>query len=484
MQLSSVSSPGIDAKRNEDFSEWYTQVVLKAGLADYAPVKGFIVLRPYGYAIWESIRDILDRRFKETGHQNAFLPVLIPESLLSKEKNHFAGFTPEVFWVTKAGDTDIGERLALRPTSETLAYSVFAKWITSYRDLPLKINFWNSALRAEIKATKPFIRTSEFLWQEGHTVHATEEEAEQEVMMILDIYRDLIENYLAVPSLTGYKSDGEKFVGAKYTTTLEGLMADGRALQMGTSHHLGQNFSKPFEIKYLGKDTKEHFAWQTSWGVSWRLIGALIMVHGDDKGLVLPPQVAPIQVVIVPIHKDKDAKLVKDRAAEIESELKRASIRAYMDGRDGYTSGWKFNEWEMKGVPLRINIGPRDIEKGQAEFVRRDTKEKMQSERAELVDTANKLLANIQESLLSRARAFLNENTSRPDSYSEFKSIIERRGGFVMAGWCEREECEERIKQDTGADIRVIPFEQKDRPAKCIYCGQESMKAVIFARAY
>ncbi|TLY05308.1 MAG: proline--tRNA ligase [Thaumarchaeota archaeon] len=479
-----MSSPGIDAKRNEDFSEWYTQVVLKAGLADYAPVKGFIVLRPYGYAIWESIRDILDRRFKETGHQNAFLPVLIPESLLSKEKEHFAGFTPEVFWVTKAGDTDIGERLALRPTSETLAYSVFAKWITSYRDLPLKINFWNSALRAEIKATKPFIRTSEFLWQEGHTVHATEEEAEQEVMMILGIYRDLIENYLAVPSLTGYKSDGEKFVGAKYTTTLEGLMADGRALQMGTSHHLGQNFSKPFEIKYLGKDTKEHFAWQTSWGVSWRLIGALIMVHGDDKGLVLPPQVAPIQVVIVPIHKDKDAKLVKDRAAEIESELKRAGIRAYTDGRDGYTSGWKFNEWEMKGVPLRINIGPRDIEKGQAEFVRRDTKEKIQSERAELVDTANKLLANIQESLLSRARAFLNENTSRPDSYSEFKSIIERRGGFVMAGWCEREECEERIKQDTGADIRVIPFEQKDKPAKCIYCGQESKKTVIFARAY
>ncbi|OLC24539.1 MAG: proline--tRNA ligase [Thaumarchaeota archaeon 13_1_40CM_4_48_7] len=479
-----MSSPGIDAKRNEDFSEWYTQVVLKAGLADYAPVKGFIVLRPYGYAIWESIRDLLDRRFKETGHQNAFLPVLIPESLLSKEKEHFAGFTPEVFWVTKAGDTDIGERLALRPTSETLAYSVFAKWITSYRDLPLKINFWNSALRAEIKATKPFIRTSEFLWQEGHTVHATEEEAEQEVMMILDIYRDLIENYLAVPSLTGYKSDGEKFVGAKYTTTLEGLMADGRALQMGTSHHLGQNFSKPFEIKYLGKDTKEHFAWQTSWGVSWRLIGALIMVHGDDKGLVLPPQVAPIQVVIVPIHKDKDAKLVKDRAAEIESELKRAGIRAHMDGRDEYTSGWKFNEWEMKGVPLRINIGPRDIEKEQAEFVRRDTKEKIQSERAELVDTANKLLANIQESLLSRARAFLNENTSRPDSYSEFKSIIERRGGFVMAGWCEREECEERIKQDTGADIRVIPFEQKDKPAKCIYCGQESKKAVIFARAY
>jgi prolyl-tRNA synthetase len=479
-----VSSPGIVTKKSEDFSEWYTQVVLKAGLADYAPVKGFIVLRPYGYAIWESIRDILDKRLKETGHQNGFLPVLIPESLLSKEKDHFAGFTPEVFWVTKAGDNEIREKLALRPTSETLAYSVFAKWITSYRDLPLKINFWNSALRAEIKATKPFIRTSEFLWQEGHTVHATEEEAEKEVMTILEIYNDLIENYLAVPTITGYKSNRERFVGAKYTTTLEGLMADGRALQMGTSHHLGQNFSKPFEIKYLGRDTKEHFAWQTSWGVSWRLIGALIMVHGDDKGLVLPPQIAPIQVVIVPIHKDKDAELVKNRAAEIESELKRAGIRAHMDGRDEYTSGWKFNEWEMKGVPLRINIGPRDIEKGQVEFVRRDTKEKIHGDFAELVDSTNVLLTKIHNNLLSRARAFLNENIFRLDSYSELKSIIERRGGFVMAGWCEQEECEERIKEDTGADLRVIPFEQKDTPTKCIYCGQESKKAAIFARAY
>ncbi|HEY3094457.1 MAG TPA: proline--tRNA ligase [Nitrososphaera sp.] len=479
-----MSSTGIDVKKGEDFSEWYTQVVLKAGLADYAPVKGFIVLRPYGYAIWESIRDILDRRFKETGHQNGFLPVLIPESLLSKEEDHFAGFTPEVFWVTKAGDNDIGEKLALRPTSETLAYSVFAKWITSYRDLPLKINFWNTALRAEIKATKPFIRTSEFLWQEGHTVHATEEEAEQEVMTILDIYKDLIQNYLAVPTVTGYKSDRDKFVGAKYTTTLEGLMADGRALQMGTSHYLAQNFSKPFDIKYLGKDTKEHFAWQTSWGVSWRLIGALIMVHGDDKGLVLPPHVAPIQVVIVPIHKEKDANLVKDKASEIESELKRAGVRAYMDGRDEYTSGWKFNEWEMKGVPLRINIGPRDIEKGQVEFVRRDTKEKTQGDRAKLVDTTNLLLAKVQESLLSRARAFVDENISRPASYDEFKSIIERKGGFVMAGWCGKEECEDKIKGDTGADIRVLPFEQEDRPEKCIYCGQDTKKAAIFARAY
>jgi prolyl-tRNA synthetase len=479
-----VSSPGIDAKKNEDFSEWYTQVVLKAGLADYAPVKGFIVMRPYGYAIWESIRDILDIKLKETGHQNGFLPVLIPESLLSKEEDHFAGFTPEVFWVTKAGNSDIGERLALRPTSETLAYSVFAKWITSYRDLPLKINFWNTALRAEIKATKPFIRTSEFLWQEGHTVHGSEEEAELEVMSILDIYKELVEGYLAVPVVRGLKSDSEKFVGAKYTTTLEALMPDGKALQMGTSHNLAQNFSKPFEIKYLGKDTKEHFAWQTSWGVSWRLIGALIMVHGDDKGLVLPPHVAPIQVVIVPIHKDKDAKLVKDEASEIELELKRVGIRAYVDGRDEYTSGWKFNEWEMKGVPLRINLGPRDIEKGQAEFVMRDTKEKIQADRTKLVDTANSLLSKIQDRLLLRARAFLDENISRPSSYGEFKSIIDRKGGFVMAGWCGREECEGKIKQDTGSDIRVMPFDQNDRPEKCIYCGLDSKKAALFARAY
>lgn len=487
--MSSVSSQpkeaaGITVKKTEDFSEWYTQAVLKAGLADYAPVKGFIVLRPYGYAIWESIRDILDRRFKETGHQNGFLPVLIPESLLSKEEDHFTGFTPEVFWVTKAGDNDIGEKLALRPTSETLAYSIFAKWITSHRDLPLKINYWNTALRAEIKATKPFIRTSEFLWQEGHTVHATEAEAEQEVMMILDIYRDLIENYLAVPVVTGYKSDREKFVGAKYTTTLEGLMTDGRALQMGTSHHLAQNFSKPFEIKYLGKDTKEHFAWQTSWGVSWRLIGALIMVHGDDKGLVLPPQVAPIQVVIVPIHKDKDAPLVKDTAGEIESELKKAGVRAHLDGRDEYTSGWKFNEWEMKGVPLRINIGARDIEKGQVEFVRRDTKEKAPGDRAKLVENTRSLLENIQSSLLSRAQVFLDGNISEPVTYEEFKSIIEAKGGFVLAGWCEREECEDKIKDETGADIRVLPFDQQNKPDKCISCGQESKKVALFARAY
>jgi prolyl-tRNA synthetase len=476
---------GITVKKNVDFSEWYTQVVLKTALADYAPVKGFIVLRPYGYAIWESIRDILDKRFKETGHQNAFLPVLIPESLLAKEQDHFAGFTPEVFWVTKAGDKELDEKLALRPTSETLAYSIFAKWITSYRNLPLKVNFWNSALRAEIKSTKPLIRTSEFLWQEGHTVHSTEEEAEHEVMTILDIYKDFIENYLAVPVIAGYKTDSEKFVGAKYTTTLEGLMpVEGKALQMGTSHHLSQNFSKPFGIKYLGKDTKEHFAWQTSWGISWRVIGGMIMVHGDDRGLVLPPQVAPIQVVIVPIYKEKNAKMVKEKAREIEFELKRADIRAYMDDRDEYTSGWKFNEWEMKGVPLRINIGPRDIEGSRIEFVRRDTNEKRHAEWVNLVSITTSLLAGIQESLLARATESLNENTFIPADFERFKWIIQGKGGFILAGWCGQEQCESKIKQETGADIRVIPFDQSDKPAACIYCGRESKKAAIYARAY
>jgi len=293
---------GITASKKDDFSEWYTQVVLKAKLADYAPVKGLIVLRPDGYSIWESIKRSLDEKLEKIGVRNGFLPVLIPESLLAKEKEHFAGLNPEVFWVTHSGDNEIGDKLALRPTSETLAYSLYSKWINSWRDLPLKMNFWNTALRAEIKGTKPFLRTSEFLWQEGHTVHATQEEAEKEVMTILDIYKKTVEDDLAIPVLTGKKSEGEKFVGAVYTTTMESIMPDGKALQMGTSHFLGQNFSKPFEVKYSDRNNVENFAWQTSWGVSWRLIGAMIMTHGDDKGLVLPPKVAPIQVVIVPIY--------------------------------------------------------------------------------------------------------------------------------------------------------------------------------------
>jgi prolyl-tRNA synthetase len=484
--LNSVKETGITVKKNVNFSEWYLQVVLKTGLADYAPVKGFIVLPPYGYALWESIKDILDRKFKETGHQNGFLPILIPESLLVREEDHFAGFIPEVFWVTKAGDNNLSEKLALRPTSETLAYSIFAKWVASYRDLPLKINYWNTALRAEIKGTKPFVRTSEFLWQEGHTVHATSKEAEEEVMSILMIYNDLIQNHLAIPTLAGFKSDKEKFVGAEYTATLEGMMSDGKALQMGTSHYLGQRFSKPFEIRYLGKDSQVHFAWQTSWGVSWRLIGALIMVHGDDKGLIIPPKVAPIQVVIIPIYKSKDEEIVKSSSDELLIELKRSGIRAHLDKREEYTAGWKFNDWEIKGVPLRINIGPRDIENHKVELVRRDIKERILVDRVESTEHVISLLEEIQSNLLYRAKKLLEDNITKTTSYDILKSTVQNKGGFVLSGWCSNRQCEDKIKEETGADIRVIPFKGQEESSStiCIYCRQPAKKIAIFGRSY
>jgi prolyl-tRNA synthetase len=475
---------GITIKKSEDFSEWYTQVALKAGLVDYAPVKGFIVLRPYGYAIWESIRDIADKGFKETGHQNAFLPVLIPESLLGKESEHFEGFKPEVFWVTHSGNDELAERLALRPTSETLAYEIFSKWVRSYRDLPLKLNFWNSALRAEIKATKPLIRTSEFLWQEGHTVHASEEEAKKEVLTILEIYRDLMENYLATPVLVGYKSEKEKFVGALYTTTLEALMADGKALQMGTSHNLGQNFSKPLEIKYLGMDDKEHYAWQTSWGISWRLIGALIMVHGDDKGLVLPPKVAPIQVVIVPIlYADKDNAAILAKAKQVKDLLTAESIRVHIDDRPEYTPGYKFNDWEMKGVPLRVEIGPKDLEKSKVMIVRRDTGEKSSIDEKDLSSKVKTALQAIQDNLYSRAKELLNKNIYDVNDYNKFKEIINEKGGFVKTSWCDQVECEVKIKEETGADIRVIPF-NVEPASQCVYCKKQAKHMVYFAKGY
>ena len=402
---------GITVKKSNDFSDWYTQCVLKSSIADYSPSKGFIILRPYGYAIWEIIRELLDDELRKTGHKNGFLPVLIPESLLTKEKDHFDGFMPEVFWVTKSGDTDLGEKLAVRPTSETIAYSMFSKWISSYRDLPLKMNFWNSALRAEIKSTKPLIRNSEFLWQEGHTAHKDENEADEEVRLILDIYKNLIEQYLALPTLSGFKTDKEKFVGAKYTTCLESVMADGKALQMATSHQLGQNFSKPFEIKFLNKDTLEQYVWQTSWGISWRVIGAIIMVHGDDKGLILPPKISPIQVIIVPIYKDDSKTVVKQKAYELEQKLKDSKIRAQTDDRDEYTSGWKFNDWEMKGVPLRVNVGLRDIKENQVELIRRDTKERFYVTEKELVNQTLSTLENIQSNMFDRAKSHLQENT-------------------------------------------------------------------------
>ena len=475
---------GITVKKNENFSEWYTQVVIKAELADYAPVKGFIVLRPYGYSIWESLKDSLDEKLKSTGHQNGFLPVLIPESLLSKESEHFTGFNPEVFWVTHSGDSEIGDKLALRPTSETLAYSMYSKWIKSWRDLPLKINFWNTALRAEIKSTKPFLRTSEFLWQEGHTVHATKEEAEKEVMSILEIYKKTVEEELAIPVITGKKTDKEKFVGAVYTTTMEAIMPDGKALQMGTSHFLGQNFSKPFEVKFLDKENIENFAWQTSWGVSWRLIGALIMVHGDDKGLVLPPQVSPIQIVIVPIYySESDKEHIIKKSKEIEQILSKKKIRVHIDARDEFTPGYKFHDWEMKGVPLRIEIGPKDLVKGKIVLVRRDNQKKTDLSFENVENGIDSMLNEIQQSLFERAKSFLVEKSKVVSDFEKFKSELEN-GLFLNSPWCGDQKCEEKIKEITGADIRVIPFNNKKSSEPCILCKKPSKENVIFARGY
>lgn len=479
---------GITVKKIDDFSEWYSQVVEKAGLADHISAKGFIILKPYGYAIWESIKEYLDKKLKETGHNNGFLPCLIPESVLNKEEDHFKGFNPEVFWVTHSGESKLNEKLALRPTSEALLYSILPRWISSYRDLPLRINFWNTALRAEIKSTKPFIRNSEFLWQEGHTAHSSKNEAEDQVMMILNTYRNLIENILSIPTITGYKSDKEKFVGAETTTTLEGMMPDGKSLQLGTSHNLGRNFSKPFGIKFLNKENIEEFAWQTSWGTSWRLIGAIIMVHGDEQGLILPPLIAPIQIIIIPIYKNNNEKTVKEGANLLKNNLSEYGYRVFVDERNEYTAGWKYNEWEVKGVPIRINIGQRDMENNTAEIVRRDNRQKQVIPMKQLNETIEKIFESIQMDLFNNAEKYLKEKTATVSNYKDFVKTMSNSDVFVLAGWCGKEECELRIKEETGADIRVIPFNQeeleKEELEKCVFCDSKSEKKVIFARAY
>src|SRR3990172_13124273 len=394
-------------------------------------MKGFIVLRPYGFAVWDMIRRYFDDEIKRTGHTNAYFPTLIPESLLSLEANHFSGFNPEVFWVTHAGDNQLSERLAVRPTSETIAYASYAKWIRSWRDLPLLLNFWNSVLRAEIKATRPFIRTSEFLWQEGHTVHATKEEADAEVMMIAQLYRRLMEDILAIPVEIGYKSDKEKFVGALYTISLEAMMPDGKALQMGTSHNLGQNFSKPFEIRFLGKDETAHYAWTTSWGVSWRIISAMIMLHGDDKGLIIPPRIAPIQVVIVPIYyREGNSSAISDRATQVADQVKKTGFTVHVDSREQYTPGWKFNEWKLKGVPLRLEIGPKDLEKHQVTMVRRDNSQKTMVTDDGIVAEGTRILEDIQKNLLAKAKNAMDSSISNAKEYDDFKRILDERGGF------------------------------------------------------
>ena len=474
---------GITVSKNDNFSEWYTQVIIKAELADYAPVKGLIVLRPDGYSIWESIKESLDSKLKETGHRNGFLPVLIPESLLAKEKEHFEGLNPEVFWVTHSGNSELGDRLALRPTSETLAYSLFSKWIRSWRDLPLKMNFWNTALRAEIKGTKPFLRTSEFLWQEGHTVHATKDEAEKEVADILELYKKTIEEELAVPVITGKKSENDKFVGAVYTDTLESLMPDGKALQMGTSHFLGQNFSKPFDVKYLDETNTETFAWQTSWGVSWRLIGGMIMTHGDDKGLILPPKIAPIQVVIIPIYYTNDDKdSVIQKAHQIKDDLSKIDLRVHLDDREQLTPGFKFNDWEMKGIPIRIEIGPKDIAKKQVVLVRRHNRTKTSLNMDSLTEKISSELKNIQKEMFDAAKKILDERVVRVSEYQQFKEQLDN-GKMIDCSWCGNQTCEDKIKEETGADIRVIPSDNT-KAETCIYCKNSGTTNVLFARGY
>ena len=475
---------GITVSKSEDFSEWYTQVVIKSELADYAPVKGLIVLRPDGYSIWESIKESLDKKLKETGHRNGFLPILIPESLLGKEKKHFEGFNPEVFWVTHSGDSEIGDKLALRPTSETLAYSLFSKWIRSWRDLPLKINFWNSALRAEIKGTKPFLRTSEFLWQEGHTVHATKDEAEKEVADILELYKKTIEEELAVPVITGKKSEKDKFVGAIYTDTLESLMPDGKALQMGTSHFLGENFSKPFDVKYLDDNNTETFAWQTSWGVSWRLIGGMIMTHGDDKGLVLPPKIAPIQVVIIPIYYSDDEKgNVIQKANQIMDDLSKINLRVRLDDREQLTPGFKFNDWEMKGIPIRIEIGPKDIAKNQLVLAKRHNQTKTGIDINSFTEKISSELKNIQKEMFDAAKKILDERVVRVSEYQQFKKELEN-GKMIDCSWCGNQTCEDKIKEETSADLRVIPFDRQQKSETCIYCKNSGTTNVLFAKGY
>lgn len=470
-------------KQSTDFSRWYTDVVLQAELADYSPVKGCMVIRPNGYAIWEKMQSILDRMFKETGHHNAYFPLFIPESLMKKEADHVEGFAPECAVVTHGGGKKLDENLYIRPTSETIIYTMYAKWINSYRDLPLLINQWANVVRWELR-TRLFLRTTEFLWQEGHTAHATHDEAEEETLKILDIYTEFCEKYMSVPVLRGLKTESEKFAGALRTYCVEAMMGDKKALQGGTSHNLGQNFSKVFDVKFQNREGKMDYVWQTSWGVSTRLIGALVMVHGDDNGLCLPPKMASNQVVLVPIWRDDDEKPpVLEVANRLVRELNnKVSIK--LDDRDQYSPGWKFNEWELKGIPLRIELGPRDIEKESVLFARRDTRDKFSVRWDELTHQTELVLEAIQQNLFDKALKFREENTFVVDDYNEFKERNDREGGFFSMHWCGSPSCEEKIQEETKATVRLIPFEQQPERGKCIYCNDASERRVIVAKAY
>jgi len=470
-------------KRSSDFSRWYTDVIKKAELADYSPMKGMMVIRPYGYEIWELIQRNLDKMFKATGHKNAYFPLFIPESFLKKEAEHVEGFAPEVAWISEGGSEKLEERLAVRPTSEAIICSMYSKWITSWRDLPVLINQWANVVRWE-KVTRPFLRTTEFLWQEGHTVHATAEEAQIETIKILNIYKTFVEEYLAIPIISGLKSENEKFAGAERTYAIEALMPDGKALQAGTSHNLGQNFSKAFNIRFENKNQKLEFGWQTSWGVSTRLIGALIMVHGDDSGLILPPKIAPIQTVIVPISRGNWKETVLPEAVKIKDELEKNGIRTFLDDRDTYTPGWKFSEWEMRGVPVRIEIGPKDMEKNQVVIVNRINRKKHFVKSDSIIDNLKELLNEIQTELFNKAKSFRDSNTRSCITLDELTEIISTDKGFVKTGWCGDAKCEAEVKERVSATIRVITEKNDSRLNKCVVCGKPAESTVIFAKSY
>ena len=469
--------------QSDDFSRWYTDVIRRAELADYSPVKGSMVIRPYGYAIWELMQAGLDRRFKETGHVNAYFPLFIPESLLRKEAAHVEGFAPEVAWVTRGGGETLEEPLVVRPTSEAIIGTMYSKWVQSWRDLPILINQWANVVRWE-KVTRLFLRTTEFLWQEGHTAHETEEEAEEEARRMLGVYKEFLETELAIPVLDGRKTESEKFAGAAHTYSVEALMGDGRALQAGTSHHLGQNFAKVFDITFQARDKSVQYVWQTSWGMTTRLIGGVIMVHGDDSGLILPPRIAPHQVVIVPIPRGDWRATVLPRARDIAAALKRAGVRVMLDDREEYKPGWKFAEWEMRGVPLRLEIGPRDIEQEQVLLARRDTREKLTAPMDGLEERVAGLLDAVQTALYERATAFRDSHTVRTASSDEFRRAFEGRPGFVIAPWCGSAECEARIKADTQATIRNLAFDLPPATGACVRCGQPGLTDAYFAKSY
>lgn len=464
----------------EDFAKWYTNIVLKAELADYTDTKGCIAIKPYGYAIWENIQKYADEKFKKSGVKNTYFPVLIPESLLSKEKDHIEGFAPEVAWVTIGGEEKLDERLCIRPTSETIISTLYSKWLNSWRDLPFVYNQWCNVIRWE-KETRPFLRSREFLWQEGHTIHETAEEAKQRTLQMLDIYEEVIEELLAIPALKGRKTEKEKFAGAEATYTIETLMHDGRAIQAGTSHYFGQNFSKPFNIKFQNREGKEEYAYQTSWGISTRLIGAVIMAHGDNCGLKLPPRVAPIQAVIVPVAMQKEG--VKEKAEELYQKLSE-NYRMELDVRDNYTPGYKFNDWEMRGVPVRIELGPRDIENNVCVAVRRDTGEKITINLNEIEVKLQEILDNIQQNMYEECKAIREKRTNIAYNMDEFVKYIDENQGYIKTMWCGNVECENKIKELTGAHSRCIPFEQEKLGNTCVCCGKEAKHMVVWGRQY